>query len=45
MGVRQWSDGRKPLMQFSTYAYGHPNQDTIDALHDRIDRLRGGPSM
>ena len=41
--VGHWSDGRKPPKTFSTYAYGHPNQGTLDLLAAGIDGDRGTP--
>lgn len=41
MGVGHWSDGRRPPATYSTYAYGHPNQDTLDFLESAIERERG----
>jgi len=39
--VGHWSDGRKPPRQFSTFAYGHPNLLTLQALDAVMDRERG----
>jgi competence protein ComEC len=39
--VGHWSDGRNPKKQFSTYAYGHPNQDALDLLSAGIAGNRG----
>lgn len=41
--VGHWSDGRNPKKQFSTFAYGHPNQDILSVLSAAMDRTRGDP--
>jgi hypothetical protein len=41
--VGHWSDGRKPPLTFSTFAYGHPNLLTLQALDAVMDRERGEP--
>ena len=41
--VGHWSDGRSPKRTFSTFAYGHPNQNTLDFLSEGMDRKRSDP--
>jgi beta-lactamase superfamily II metal-dependent hydrolase len=43
MGVGHWNDGKNPPKTYSTYRYGHPNQDTLGFLVAAIDRERGDP--
>ena len=41
--VGHWSDGRNPSRQFSTFAYGHPNEGAIELLAESMDQTRGEP--
>jgi len=41
--VGRWDDGRSPPRPFTTFAYGHPNEDAIQLLASGTSRERGEP--